>query len=233
MRNFTIIIPIFNEIDSIFNLLDEIKKEFKGQLPEIIIVDDGSTDNFVEKKKEYKENSLKIIHHKKNLGKCRAMLTGVKNAQKKNICIIDGDGQNPPYEAKKLMNFWMNINKQEKQFALVCGNRIKRQDSMSKKISSRVANKIRKIMLDDDCNDTACALKVFSKEDYLKLKYFKNMHRFLPALFKINSGKIFNVPVDDRKRTKGISKYSFHNRFWIGILDLINVWLMILKRRNK
>ena len=55
------------------------------------------------------------------------------------------------------------------------------------------------------------------------------MHRFLPALFKINSGKIFNVPVDDRKRTKGISKYSFHNRFWIGILDLINVWLMVLK----
>jgi len=115
MRNFTIIIPIFNEIDSIFNLLDEIKKEFKGQLPEIIIVDDGSSDNFVEKKKEYKENSLKIIHHKKNLGKCRAMLTGVKNAKKNNICIIDGDGQNPPYEAKKLMNFWMNINKQEKQ----------------------------------------------------------------------------------------------------------------------
>ena len=88
-------------------------------------------------------------------------------------------------------------------------------------------------MLDDDCDDTACALKVFSKDDYLKLKYFRNMHRFLPALFKINSGKIFNVPVDDRKRTKGISKYSFHNRFWIGILDLINVWLMILKRRKK
>ncbi len=85
MRNFTIIIPIFNEIDSIFNLLDEIKKEFKGQLPEIIIVDDGSTDNFVEKKKEYKEYSLKIIHHKKNLGKCRAMLTGVKNAKKKYL----------------------------------------------------------------------------------------------------------------------------------------------------
>ena len=79
----------------------------------------------------------------------------------------------------------MNINKTEKQFALVCGNRIKRQDSMTKKISSKVANKIRKIMLDDDCDDTACALKVFSKDDYLKLKYFRNMHRFLPALLKL------------------------------------------------
>lgn len=233
MKNFTIIIPIFNEIDSIFNLVDEIKMEFKGQQPEIIIVDDGSTDNFAIKKIKFKNNSPRIIHHKRNMGKCKAMLTGVQNAEKKNICIIDGDGQNPPYEAKKLMMFWENINKSEKQFALVCGNRIKRQDTMSKKISSKIANKIRKIMLDDDCNDTACALKVFSKNDYLKLNYFTNMHRFLPALFKINSGKIFNVPVDDRKRIEGISKYSFHNRFWVGILDLINVWLMILKRRRK
>ena len=233
MKNFTIIIPIFNEVDSIFNLLDEIKKEFHGELPELIIVDDGSTDKFGKKKTELKKNSPKIIHHKKNLGKCRAMLTGVENAKNNNICIIDGDGQNPPYEAKKLMKFWININKLDKNFALVCGNRINRQDSMSKKISSKVANKIRRIILNDDCNDTACALKVFSKEDYLKLNYFKNMHRFLPALFKINSGKIFNVPVDDRKRNKGISKYSFHNRFWVGILDLINVWLMVLKRRKK
>ena len=161
------------------------------------------------------------------------MLTGVKNAKKNNICIIDGDGQNPPYEAKKLMNFWMNINKQEKRFALVCGNRIKRQDSMSKKISSRVANKIRKIMLDDDCNDTACALKVFSKEDYLKLKYFKNMHRFLPALFKMEKGRIFNVLVDDRQRFAGVSKFNFNNRFWIGIIDLFKVWLLINKKERK
>lgn len=131
------------------------------------------------------------------------------------------------------MSFWTNLNESEKKFALVCGNRIKRQDSISKKVSSKVANKIRKIMLDDDCNDTACALKVFSKQDYLRLNYFTNMHRFLPALFKINSGKIFNIPIDDRKRNKGISKYSFHNRFWVGILDLLRVWLMVLKRRRK
>ena len=82
MKNFTIIIPSFNEIDSIFNLLDEIKKEFKEQLPEVIIVDDGSTDNFVKQKREFKKNDLKIIHHKENLGKCRAMLTGVEKAKK-------------------------------------------------------------------------------------------------------------------------------------------------------
>ena len=93
MKKFTVIIPIYNEIDSIFNLLDEIKREFRGQLPEIIIVDDGSTDKFAEKKIEFKKNNPKIIHHKKNLGKCRAMLTGVKNAKKNNICIIDGEAE--------------------------------------------------------------------------------------------------------------------------------------------
>ena len=63
----------------------------------------------------------------------------------------------------------------------------------------------------DDCNDTACALKVFNKKDYLKIDYFKNMHRFLPALFKMNNGRIFNVLVDDRRRFAGVSKFNFNN----------------------
>ena len=85
----------------------------------------------------------------------------------------------------------------------------------------------------DDCNDTACALKLFNRSDYLKIKYFKNMHRFLPALFKIiRNCQIFNVLVDDRARKAGVSKYAFNNRFWIGIIDLIKVWILIEKEKN-
>ena len=84
----------------------------------------------------------------------------------------------------------------------------------------------------DDCNDTACALKLFNRSDYLKIKYFKNMHRFLPALFKIRNCQIFNVLVDDRARKAGVSKYAFNNRFWIGIIDLIKVWILIKKEKN-
>ena len=233
MRNFTIIIPIYNEIDSIFNLVDEILAEFKSSLPEIIIVDDGSTDNFKNKIKTFKKKPFTVFYHKKNMGKCKAMLTGVKKAKNPFICILDGDGQNPPYEAKKLMIFWGNLSKLDKEFALICGNRTNRQDTIVKRVSSKIANKVRKKLLNDDCDDTACALKVFAKEDFLQIEYFVNMHRFLPALFKLNCGKIFNVPIDDRKRVKGISKYTFNNRFWIGIFDLITVWIMILKRRKK
>tara|TARA_Y100000991_G_scaffold79032_1_gene59447 strand:- start:402 stop:1103 length:702 start_codon:yes stop_codon:yes gene_type:complete len=231
MNNFTIIIPIYNEADSIFVLIKEIKKEFKGKLPEIIIVNDGSTDKFISEKKKI-VRSIKIISHNNNLGKCMAMLTGVKAARNKIICVIDGDGQNPPYEIRRMIDYWHQVPKDFKDFVLICGNRKNRQDTILKRISSKVANAIRKFILNDDCNDTACALKVFNKKDYLKINYFKNMHRFLPALFKMHKGRIFNVLVDDRQRFAGVSKFNFNNRFWIGIADLFKVWLLINKRRK-
>ena len=232
MKNFTIIIPIFNESDSIFELVEELTKEFKKLKPQLIIVNDGSTDDFLKKKDKIRYKPFKLISHTNNYGKCKAMYSGIKSAKNKNICITDGDGQNPPYEAKKLMKYWNNLSEKQKKFGLICGNRVNRQDTTIKKISSIIANKVRRFILKDDCNDTACALKVFSKNDYLKLDYFLNMHRFLPALFKMNSGEIYNVPVADRKRERGVSKYSFNNRFWIGVSDLIKVRLMILKRRK-
>ena len=232
MNNFTIIIPIYNESDSIFILVKEIKKEFRGKLPEIIIVDDGSTDSFASEKKKL-TNNIKIISHKNNLGKCMAMMTGVKAANNNVICIIDGDGQNPPYEIKKMIDYWYQVTKNWKSFVLICGNRKKRKDTFLKRFSSKVANIVRKFILNDDCDDTACALKVFNKKDYLKIKYFKNMHRFLPALFKMKKGRIFNVLVDDRQRFAGVSKFNFNNRFWIGIIDLFKVWLLINKKERK
>ena len=109
----------------------------------------------------------------------------------------------------------------------------KKKRHIFKKFSSKVANIVRKFILNDDCDDTACALKVFNKKDYLKIDYFKNMHRFLPALFKMKKGRIFNVLVDDRQRFAGISKFNFNNRFWIGMIDLFKVWLLINKKEKK
>ncbi len=226
MKNFTIIIPIFNEVESIFDVLDEIKSEFSSYNFEIVLVDDGSSDNFQSLCKSLNDN-IKIIKHKRNLGKCMAMLSGVKASTNNLIGVMDGDGQNPPSELKKMIRFWIDIPSNEKEFALLCGNRIKRKDTLIKRLSSKIANKFRKFILNDDCNDTACALKVFSKSDFLKIPYITNMHRFLPALFKMKNGKIFNITVKDRERRKGESKYNFHNRFWVGIKDLLIVWFII------
>ena len=233
-EKFTIIIPIFNEEDSIFNLIDEIIEEFRNFILEILIIDDGSTDDFKLKFKTYSLPNIEIniIKHSINQGKCKSMLTGVKNAKYGIICVIDGDGQNPPSEIKKMIKVWNTKKADEKKFLLLCGYRVKRMDNMIKKISSLFANKLRRTILNDDCNDTACALKFFKKSDYLKIPYFINVHRFLPALFKSKGGEIINISVEDRPRISGVSKYNFNNRFWVGIRDLYKVWCLINKNKE-
>jgi len=231
MNNFSIIIPIFNESECIFMLVDEIQKEFGLQKPEIVIVDDGSNDDFRKKENLLSQKKINVFYHSQNLGKSKAMETGIRKSKNDLICVMDGDGQNPPYEIKKFIDMWKKLSKTDKIFGLICGNRIHRKDTLLKKFSSLIANKLRKLLLNDDCDDTACAFKLFRRQDYLKIKYFKNMHRFLPALFKMHGGKIFNIMVNDRKRFGGKSKFNFNNRFWIGIIDLAKVWILIHKRR--
>jgi len=231
MNNFSIIIPIFNESECVFMLVDEIQKEFGLQKPEIVIVDDGSNDDFRKKENLLSQKKINVFYHSQNLGKSKAMETGIRKSKNDLICVMDGDGQNPPYEIKKFIDMWKKLSKKNKIFGLICGNRIHRKDTLLKKFSSLIANKLRKLLLNDDCDDTACAFKLFRRQDYLKIKYFKNMHRFLPALFKMHGGKIFNIMVNDRKRFGGKSKFNFNNRFWIGIIDLAKVWILIHKRR--
>ena len=232
-KKFTIVIPIFNEVESIFELVEEIFSVFKNYQFELLIVNDGSTDTFInESKKKFLKNNINIVSHSTNKGKCVAMLTGIKKSKNNIICVIDGDGQNPPSEAKKMLEFWMKEDAFD--FKILCGHRINRMDNFIKRISSKIANYVRRLILKDDCFDTACALKVFHKKDYLKLGYFKNMHRFLPAMFKYYGGKVINIPIIDRTRKKGASKFNFNNRFWVGIIDLLKVlYFLKFKRSNK
>ena len=231
-KKFTIIIPIYNEIDAIFPLLDELIEEFKIEKPEIIIVDDGSTDNFLKKFKKIKKiKNIIVKKHSENHGKCVAMMTGAKSAKNELLVFMDGDGQNPPSEVRKLVNKWLELKKKDGRSYLICGNRIKRKDNFVKRVSSKFANSLRKQILNDNCNDTACALKALEKKDYINLEYFRNMHRFLPALFILRDIEVINIPVVDRPRILGKSKFNFHNRFWVGMIDLIKVWNLIRKGR--
>ncbi len=225
IRNISIVIPIYNEQDNIKQLIEEIRVALEKKINyEIIIVDDGSDDNTFEvlnKIKKDKKNVI-IIRHKKNYGQSIGLQTGIIAANNKHIVTLDGDGQNDPKDILNLIRaFDIKV-----AFMMVIGNRVNRIDSLAKKVASRLAFQIRKLLLKDITPDTGCAIKLFRKKDFLQLPFFNHIHRFLPFLFNTFGGKILSIPVNHRSRSNGISKYSNFQRFLVGITDLYGViWL--------
>ena len=232
IEHLSIVIPLLNEEDSLPKLLQDIHSSMESSdiNYEIILVDDFSDIKVSDVVEE--SSSLTIIRNDQNLGQSKSLFKGISAARYDYICTLDGDGQNPPSEVRKLVNKWLELKKENGRSLLICGNRIKRKDNFVKKVSSKFANSLRKQILNDNCNDTACALKALEKKDYINLEYFKNMHRFLPALFILRDIKVINIPVVDRPRILGKSKFNFHNRFWVGMIDLIKVWNLIRKGRE-
>ena len=226
--NFSLVIPIYNEEGSILKLIDEIQNTQKNTY-EIIIVDDGSTDksenilnNFLKKS----PHNIKYIKHNENYGQSLALVTGIKNSKYKTIVTIDGDGQNDPSDIPNLLNLY-----NENNFALIGGLRLKRKDKFNKIIASKIANYLRKKILNDDCDDTGCSLKVFNKNVFMNLPVFDGMHRYLPALFKSFGGKCIFVAVNHRLRIKGVSKYGTIDRLIKGIRDMIKVYKIIKSQK--
>ena len=225
IRNISIVIPIYNEQDNIKKLIEEIRVALEKKINyEIIIVDDGSDDNTTEvlnKIKKDKKNII-ILSHKKNYGQSIGLQTGIIAANNKYIVTLDGDGQNDPRDILNLTKaFDIKV-----AFMMVIGNRVNRVDSVAKKVASRLAFQIRKLLLKDITPDTGCAIKLFRKKDFLLLPFFNHIHRFLPFLFNTFGGKILSIPVNHRSRSSGISKYSNFQRFLVGITDLYGViWL--------
>ena len=106
---------------------------------------------------------------------------------------------------------------------LIGGIRRNRKDNFTKIISSKIANSIRSRILNDECIDTGCALKIFDKKIFLSFPFFDGVHRFLPALFKGYGYETLFIDVNHRKRNHGISKYGTMNRLFAGIRDIIKV----------
>ena len=227
---FSVVIPVFNEEDGIIIFLDEVLSCLKAYDFEVIVVDDGSNDGTMAKLKSYKVdcNILRIISHEKNIGQSSAINTGVRFSKYDTIVTLDGDGQNDPADIPKLLQKFSDFKKnQENKNVIVAGYRKKRRDSLLKIFSSRVANFIRSNFLNDETPDTGCGLKVFSRDLFLKLPFFDHIHRYLPALFSAYGASILTIEVNHRPRSLGKSKYGFHNRLWVGIIDLFGVkWLI-------
>lgn len=224
----SVVIPAFNEAGNIADLIAETVEAVPAhRLREIVVVDDGSDDGTEAelKKLSVETPKLRYVRHVIRAGQSAALRTGVRAATAPLIATMDGDGQNDPRDIVKLLAALED--RKGDAVALAGGVRTERRTEPSKRIASTAANWLRNAVLADGCPDTGCGIKVFRRDVFLDLPYFSGMHRYLPALVLAYGCAAVYVPVNDRPRRTGVSKYTNVGRALIGVYDLIGVrWLI-------
>ena len=220
----SIIIPVFNESESIGLLLDELISVMETNKFnfELIVVNDGSKDNThkILKQLTLKIKELSVISLRKNYGQTAAMSAGFDNAKGNIVITLDGDLQNDPNDIPKLI---AEINK---GYDLICGWRFDRKDKLiNRKIPSKIANKLIAQVTGLKLHDYGCSLKAFTKEIIDDIKLYGELHRFLPVLANIEGARIKEIKVNHRIRQYGSSKYGIDRTFRV-LMDLLTVWFM-------
>ncbi len=224
----SVVIPVKDEAENIGPLCAEIAAALDGVMHyEIICVDDGSRDRTATELARLGSimPQLRSLHHQHSCGQSAAILTGVKAATGGWIATLDGDGQNDPVDIPRLWRLAGGAPAHPP--LLIAGCREKRQDSWSKRLASRIANRVRSRLLGDATPDTGCGLKLFPRALFLDLPAFDHMHRFLPALVLRAGGRVRSVAVNHRPRRSGASKYGVFDRLGVGIVDLFGVWWLL------
>jgi len=225
----SVVVPVKDEAGNVAPLVREIAAALNGQAHEILFVDDGSTDGTAGALAALKNEipQLRVLRHGRNLGQSRGIRTGVQAARGEIIVTLDGDGQNDPADIPKLLAALAA----EPDVAMVSGVRVKRKDTASRRLASRLGNRFRSALLGDGATDTGCGLKAFRRSVFLDLPYFDHLHRFLIALVQRDGGKVSYVPVNHRPRLTGTSKYTNFGRLLVSLQDLLGVrWL---QRRHR
>lgn len=214
----SVVIPVYNEEGNILGLYQQLITVLQsgGFSFEIIFVDDGSTDGTLDILK--KITMVKIISFRKNFGQTAALDAGIKMALGKYIITMDGDGQNDPIDIPRLLE-----KLERENLDVVSGWRRNRHDSWTKKISSHLMAKMRRIFINDGVHDSGCTLKIYRRECFNNVDLVGEMHRFIPALLKIKGFKIGELEVTHHHRRSGHSKYNW-KRGVKGNLDMFSVW---------
>ena len=224
----SVVLPAYNESGNLAPLIREIDTALFAVPHEIIVVDDGSTDDTRDRLVDLKDRyaQLRVLAHRRNAGQSRAVRTGILAARAPVIATLDGDGQNDPADIPAMLE-QLTRNDAPERLALVGGRRAKRRDTLAKRVGSRVGNGVRKRLLRDDCDDTGCGLKVFRRDAFLQLPYFDHIHRFLPALMIREGFSNEYRDVNHRERGAGESKYTNLGRLKVSVADLRGVrWLL-------
>ena len=217
----SVIIPIFDELDSIPLLYEKLSAELPqlGRTFEVVLVDDGSSDGSDQALLEVaqKDNRFKVVSLRRNFGQTAAIMAGIDFAQGEIIVPMDGDLQNDPADIRRL------IDKLAEGFDVVSGWRKDRRDSaMTRNLVSRIANRLISWISGVHLHDYGCSLKAYHRDVIKGVKLYGEMHRFIPIYASWLGAKVTEIPVTHHTRIHGQSKYGLERVVKV-VLDLLVV----------
>jgi len=226
----SLVVPFFDEEETAYDVVTEIGAEMNalGFAWEAILVDDGSADRTGIELERARAAwpQCRILTLSRNHGQGPALYRGIQETRSPIIAMMDGDGQNPPADIGGLLRLL-------DQADLVVGVRSDRRDSWLRRRLSRLANAVRRRVLNDGVSDAGCALKVFRKEVIASFRDVPMLNCFMPA-FAIASGfRVAEHPVRHRARPAGRAKYGLRVMLWRPFWELITIWWMLRRSRNQ
>ncbi len=220
----SIVVPLYNEAESLPALVEQLLAALRplGRSFELVLVDDGSSDGTAAVLRQLAAQTPELVAVllRRNYGQTPAMSAGFDASRGALIVTLDGDLQNDPADIPLL------LEQLEQGYDLVSGWRHQRQDpAMSRKLPSRLANRLIARVTGVRLHDYGCSLKAYRRELVEDMNLYGELHRFLPALAFIEGARISEVKVNHRARRYGSSKYGIDRTFRV-LMDLLTVWFM-------
>jgi glycosyltransferase involved in cell wall biosynthesis len=221
----SVVIPVYNEEENLPHLWPELRGVLDdlGLPAEVIFVDDGSRDRSAELVRGFMtaDPRVRLVRLKANAGETAATDAGVKSARGRIVVTMDADLQNDPHDIPALLQHL-------KEYDAVTGWRVNRADGDSwvRRLSSRIANRVRNALSDENIQDSGCTFRAFRRECLKSLVLYTGFHRFIPTLLRMEGYRVIEIPVRHRPRRFGQSKYGIRNRAMRAFVDLFVVrWM--------
>jgi len=219
---YSVVVPFYNEEVAASHLLQEILAVLArlDSPAECLCIDDGSSDETGAILKAFAaqpDSPVRVLAFPKNRGQAAALWTGLHEARGRIIITLDGDGQNDPADIPRLLDALRDAD-------MVVGVRQNRQDNVSRRWMSRLANAVRSRILGDGMRDSGCALKVFRREVVASLIPIRTLYSFIPAMAVAAGFRIRQIPVQHRARIGGRSNYGALVFLWRPLVDLVGMW---------
>jgi glycosyltransferase involved in cell wall biosynthesis len=225
MLDLSVVLPVYNEEESLPILWRELREVLDplGLGYEIVFVDDGSRDRSAEIVRGFRERDprVRLVRLKENAGETAATDAGFKASRGRWVVVMDADLQNDPRDIPGML-------RELARWDAVTGWRVRRGDgdSIVRRVSSRVANRIRNRLSGDTIQDSGCTFRAFRRECLRGLVLYRGLHRFVPTLLRMRGYRVIEVPVSHRPRRFGASKYGVMNRAFVAFADLLAVrWM--------